>query len=449
MIYGVFSIAVFTSLLLSELRYKGLTLLMIFLVGSFMRLSIPTIQMSIEAIGGEKFSYSYDYTAYVFPCSVAMNIYYMLFILVTTYFAKDKFIAIKFDALFNIPFFNTIVVLVFIIGSLVRLIPDNITFMDSLRRMLLLLPRAALLLLAFYCAYNKKKSSHILFKLLILYEIFYSTFFDFYKGRVVEPIILFLLYYYLKCRNDSIKVVNAKMITLLVSSFAFTFLFVFPFITTKRVEANWDPGTNMTFSTYSNADIINKVFSGKSIKYEDSFEDESSANDRQNAIPHNAIFYRAAVTEGFSPLMLEYPFSFPIPRWLGGEGSQPSKNPGYMAAAYLYNGNFIVSDTAETYSSSYMGAFASSFFWGGWLAVLLMCLLNGWLIVRVLEFSLSHPKNLFAILLLLDILLGALNCYEEVLDGGFARARSYLFLLIPAFITSMFSGKRKKIARNL
>lgn len=446
--YGIYSIIITTALLLSELRYKGLSLLLIFLVGAYMRLLLPTIQMALEAIAGEKFSYSYDYTGYIFPCAVAMNIYYMMFILALTKFAKDKNLAIKFDALFSIPYFNALVIFIFIIGSLVRLIPDNITFMDSLRRMLLLLPRAALLLLTFYCAYNKKKSSHILYKFLILYEIFYSVFFDFYKGRVIEPVALFILYYYLKCRNEGNNVINVKMITLLLSSMAFIYFFIFPFITTKRIEANWDPVTNLTFSSYSNIEIAKKVLSGKSIKYDENFEGESSANDRQNAIPHNAIFYRAAITEGFNPIMLEYPFTLPIPRWLGGGGSQPSENPGYMVNAYLENGDFIVSDSGEMYTSSYMGAFASSYFWGGWIAVLMMSIFNGWVIVRVLEFSLKHPKNMFAILLLLDVVLGALNCYEEIQDGGFIRARGYLYLLIPALVINILFGKRAITSRK-
>lgn len=447
LIYGVYSIIIFAALLLSELRFKGLTLLMVFLVGAFMRLLLPTIQMASEAIGGEKFSYCYDYTDYVFPCAVAMNIYYMMFILALTKFAKDKNLAIKFDTLFNIPFFNTLVVIIFVIGSLVRLIPDNITFMDSLRRLLLLLPRASLLLLTFYCAYNKKRSSHVLFKFLIIYEIFYSIFFDFYKGRVMEPIIFYLLYFYMKCRNDGKNVINAKMIVLLLSSLVFVYLFVFPFITTKRVEANWDPGTNIAFSSYSNIDIIKQVLSGKSIKYNDNFADESSAHNRQNSIPYNAIFYRAAILEGFNPIMLNAPFSLPVPRWMGGKGSLPSENPGYMATAYMNNGNFIVNDNELVYSAGYIGAFASSYFWGGWIAVILMSIFNGWVIVRVLEFSLRYPKNMFAILLLLDIVLGALNCYEEVLDGGFMRARGYLILLIPAAFVNLF-GKRKIVIKH-
>lgn len=447
LIYGVYSIIIFAALLLSELRFRGLTLLMVFLVGAFMRLLLPTIQMASEAMGGEKFSYCYDYTGYVFPCAVAMNIYYMMFILALTKFAKDKNLAIKFDTLFSIPFFNTLVVIIFIIGSLVRLIPDNITFMDSLRRMLLLLPRASLLLLTFYCAYNKKRSSHVLFKFLIIYEIFYSIFFDFYKGRVMEPIIFYLLYFYMKCRNEGKNIINAKMIILLVSSLVFVYLFVFPFITTKRVEANWDPGTNIAFSSYSNIDIVKQVLSGKSIKYDDNFEGESSANNRQNSIPANAMFYRAAIIEGFNPIMLNAPFSLPVPRWMGGKGSLPSENPGYMAAAYLKNGNFVVSDNEGTYSAGYMGAFASSYFWGGWVAVILMSIFNGWVIVKVLEFSLMYPKNMFAILLLLDIVLGALSCYEEVLDGGFMRARGYLILLIPAAFLNLL-GKRKIVVKH-
>lgn len=443
-VYGGISIVFFTLILLSELRYKGLTLLMIFMVGAFMRLLIPTIQMALEANVGGKFSYSYDYTAYVFPCTVAMNIYYMMFIIALTHFAKDKYFAIKFDALFNIPFFNTFVILFFIIGSLVRLIPDNITFMDSLRRMLLLLPRASLLLLTFYCAYNKKQSSHRLFKFLICYEIFYSTFFDFYKGKVMEPIFFFILYYYLKCKNEDKNVLNTRMIALVTSSFIFMYLFVFPFITTKRVEANWDPGTNMTFSSYSNIDIIKQVLFGKSLKYVDEFKEESSANDRQNSIPPNALFYRAAIKEGFNPIMLEAPFALPIPRWLGGEGSLPSKTPGYMVDAYMKSGNYTVSDLAETFSAGYMGAFASSYFWGGWIGVLIMTIFNGWVIVKMLEYSLRHPQNLFALLLLLDLVMGALSCYEEVTDGGFIRARGYVLLLIPAVFTNLLFGKRKK-----
>ena len=446
--YGIYSTIIFASLLLSELRLNGLNILMIFYMGAFLRLTIPTIQMANDALNGETFSFQHNYTNYLFQCAVAMNIYYMLFILLIAKFAKDKSLLIDMSTLFNIKHINIFVIVVYSIGFIARLIPVFINFADTFRRFVSYFPTISILVLAFYCAYTNKKSSYRLFVILTIAEILYAILLGFFKGAIMIPLVIFLLYYYLKCKNTGKRLVSLRFIMYIGGAITFLFLFVYPFMETKRMESQWDPATNITYGDYNSLDIAMRVLRGE-VKNESETASEA-ANSRQSALPVNTYFYMSAITHGYQTRILKPALRIPIPRWLGGRGSRMSDHQGYLATAWLQDGNFIVSEYG-IHSASYVGAFASAFFWGGWPAAVLMCIFNSFVIVSLLQFCYKNSRNPFALLILLQLVTGALNCYEEIHDGGVSRAVNWGVMVILALIikqlSNIFFHEKKGIKR--
>lgn len=439
--FGYYSIAVFATLLLFELRYPGIDLFMIFIGFSFLRLLMPTITMAEEGLKGETFMFHRNFTDYVFPCVVGMNIYYVLFILLLTQFSKDKMLSIKLDAIDYIPHKRLFIFLIYIVGFLVRLIPSYISFMDTLRSYMSLFPTLALLIYAFIASKKNNKKDTLLFTFLVIVEISYAVFFGFYKGAVVRPFIFFLMYYYLKIKNSGGSLFTPKFI-LSVGFFAlFLFFFIYPFMELKRYESGWDPATDITYYDYSNIEIFEKVVKGD---YEfDKEEQQSGMADRQNAIPTNAYFYMAALNDGFQTRIVKSSLTLPIPRWLGGNYGLED-NQGYLTNSYLHQGNYYVSPYG-IHSSAYIGLFGGAFFWGGWLAVLLMCSFNAWFIPRLLSISMNNIKNPFALLILFHILMESLACFEETSDGGLNRLKTYCIFLIIAIIYNRLFLNRKLI----
>lgn len=440
-IYGYYSIFIYVLLLLSELRYRGLSLFMIFLVGTFSRLVLPTISMAQAANDGENFSFYINYTDYIFYTSLAMNMYYMMFMLTLTYFAKDKNLSINLNVLYGIKHLSVYVIIIYILGFIARALPDTITFADSLRRYLSLFPTLALLILAFYCAYRNSKAYLILYIVLTVLDIGYAIFFGFYKQPIVLPGVIFVLYYFLRCRNIGKPFLNARFILYIALFGLFVYSFVFPFITLKRSVAYWDPATNITLGNYDNIELIEDVIRGRVADNYSSEERTDAIADRQNAITKNAYFFKSADLYGFHTDIMKQSLSLPIPRFLGG-GSKIENHQGYMASSYMDNGNFKVSKYG-IHAATYLGAFASAFFFGGWLATILMCIFNGWLISWMLRFSMKNARNPFAVFLLLQLVYGSLACFEETHDGGLDLARNLLIIVILTLVTNIFLKKKK------
>lgn len=443
-VYGIYSAVIFAILLISELRQRGIGLLIIYLAFSYLRLLLPTIQMSLDASEGVKFSYQHNYTDYIFPCSVAMNMYYMLFIIGLTYFAKEKSLSLNLEKIFIIKHISIYLTILFFVGLFAQILSDILmVFGNNFFSLLSVLSSLAIMLLAFNCAYSEKKSLKRLFIFFIVIEEIYAIFFGFYKGNVVFPILFYLLYYYLHCRNKGKKLLNGPFIVSVLLSLLFIFYFVYPFMTIKRDEAQWDPTIGVVNDNYSTIDIIERVLNGEEGNYVKESKSEA-ISDRQNALTTNTYFYMSAIKNGYQQRIINNIFIYFVPRWLGGEGINVTNAPGSLATSYMRDGNFSFSDD-EYATFSNIGMFGSGYFYGGWVATLLLCLFNAWLIASLLNYSLNNTRNIFALIIFTQIVSGAVSCYEEVADGGLYRAKTWLLYFILSTILNFFFLWRKKL----
>ena len=442
-IFGFYSAIVFAILLFSELRQKGIGLLAIYLAFSFLRLIFPTIQMSLGAADGEKYSYQFNYTDYIFPCSIAMNMYYMLFVIGLTYFAKDKSLSLNIDKLFKIRHISKYITIMFGVGFVAQIVSELLTiFANPIINILSALSLLAIMLMAFHCAYSETKSLKRLFVIFIIIQEFYAIFFGFYKGGVVSPLFFYLLYYYLHCRNVGKRILNGKFVLYLILAILFVYYFVYPFMTIKRDEAQWDPTIGVVNYNYSTIDIIIRVFNGEEGNYV--MESKSDAiSDRQNSLTTNAYFYMSAIKNGYQQVLINNVFIYFVPKWLGGEGIDITKAPGSLATSYMRDGNFSFGeDEYATFSN--IGMFGSGYFYGGWLATIVFCLFNAWLISALLHFASNNTSNIFALLLFVQIISAAISCYEEVADAGMYRAKTWLLYFILAILLDRIVMLKKK-----
>lgn len=452
--YGVYSAVVFAILLISELRQNGIGLLAIYLAFSYLRLILPTIQMSLYATEGIKFSYQHDYTDYIFPCSVAMNMYYMLFIIGLTYFAKEKSLSLNLEKIFVIRHISIYITILFLIGLVAQILSDILLiFGNNFFSLLSALSSLAIMLLAFNCAYSEKRSLKRLFVFFIVVEEIYAIFFGFYKGNVVFPLCFYLLYYYLHCRNKGKKLLNSSFVVSVLLTMLFIFYFVYPFMTIKRDEAQWDPTIGVVNDNYSTIDIIQRVLNGEEGNYvkEGNYGKGSKSeaiSDRQNALTTNTYFYMSAIKNGYQQRIINNIFIYFVPKWLGGEGINVTNAPGSLATSYLRDGNFSFSeDEYATFSN--IGMFGSGYFYGGWIATLLLCMFNAWLIASLLNYSLNNTRNVFALIIFTQIVSSAISCYEEVADGGLYRAKTWLLYYILSIMLNIVVLWGKGIRQTL
>jgi hypothetical protein len=442
-VYGIYSALVFAILLIPELRQKGIGLLMIYLAFAYLRLILPTIQMSLDAYDGEKFSFQHDYTDYIFPCSVAMNMYYMLFVIGLTYFSKDKMLSLNLENIFKIKYISIYLTIMFVIGFVAKLLADIFAILGNQSfNILSSLSTLSVLIMAFYCSTLEDKRMKRLFILFLAIEEFYAIFFSFYKGAIVGPLVFYSLYYFLYCKNTNRKIFNGRLVLTYISVLLFIFYFVYPFMKIKRGEAQWDPTIGAVNENYSNIDIIKRVFNGEEVNYEEGNASDAISS-RQNSLTFNTYFYMSAIKNGYQQKLINNVFIYFIPSWLGGEGINVTNSPNRLATAYLDNGDFLVNKD-EFHSFSYCGMFGSAYFYGGWIATILLCLFNAWLISALLFYSVNNTRNVFALLIFTQLLTGALVCYEEVAAGGVYRAKAWLLYYILAIMLDVVLNLRKR-----
>jgi hypothetical protein len=447
--YSIWGLYVYISLLLSELRYRGLSILLLYLVGTITHLAYPAFEMSQEALRGKEFWFFHNYTDYIFPTAIAMNIWYMIFIIATTHFSKNKVLAFDISSLLQRKNMLTYILVIYIVGVLVRFFPQLIFFSDTIKLFIEYFPSLALLLLAFYCAYNENKRAFTLMIVILIFEEYYAIFFGFTKNIIVFNLLYILLYYFLRQRNKGKRLFTPKFIVVVALFFAFVILFVFPFMNMKRIVSSWDPLTNKTYSQYSNIEIIEDVLSGEAMKfYRQTNQGESAAEglaNRFNFIPFNAYFYMSADKEGHNQILLEGTMTYLLPRILrGGEALDEELNYHLLATAYINTGTWNIYSMPYN-SGTPTGSFGGAYLWGGWLAVILVCLINAFIFTKVLMYCMSYQRNLFSIIVIMMILMSSLGAFEETHDGGVARNVIYLEYVFLVYITSsLFGIKRDK-----
>lgn len=439
--YGLLLAGIHTALLFSELRHRGLGLLLLFYTGSFMRLVLPIIENSQKAIEGEKFAYFYDFTDFLFPAAIAMEIYYMLFVLGLTYFSRDKMLSIDISPLFKIRHFNWIISIMYILGLLYLYAPELFSFMGFMSMILDFLNQICLIAMAFYCAYKDQRSSKILFHIFIILNLLIAIFFGFYKGNIILPLVFYMLYYVMRKRIKGERVITFKFVSISLIGVFFLFSFIYPFMTAKRAIAGWNPTDGAT-QKYSNIEIIFDVLNNSTYKFEDTTQDQVSS--RLNSLDCNAYFYMFANEYGYHQDVLFACFRQFWPKWLGrNTNDDVMLKPGYMLTSYMEYGHVVRNPSR---SAANAGRFASAYFWGGWPAAIFMCLFNAFLISFLFEMSKKNVTNIFSMLIFFTILMGALHCFEEgTHSGGFSRAIILLIQYVLLKLTKNINFKHRTI----
>lgn len=451
LVYSVWSIAVIVLLIASELRFRGLNILLIFLLGVLLKNSLPSFGIAKDCMAGIKFSHYYEYTDYLFPCTVAMSMYYSLFILAYSRFSKGEILNINLPTTLKkitpFPFF----LLLYIVGFIVRLLPEHLQLVSAtLYTMLSNLSMMVPLLLALYCGQKYSKNLHRLLIVFIVIEVIYAIFFGFYKVKVVIPFANYLIYLYLHSRTYNKNLLTKKIIPFIVFLIVFILSFVYPFMNEKRIISQWDPATNTTHATYDNMKIISNVLSGESSKFYSESTDSNEKNgftDRMSALPANAYFYKMADKNGHNTIFLENAVLLKLPTVFFNKKTI-EMNPGFMAYSYMINGT-PDAKTLLWYSSNYLGNFAGAYMWGGWLAAFMMSIINAWITVWIWRFTIKNMQNIFSWLLLYAIIFGMLNCFEENNhDGGVARIIGYAVNIFFVLITNFIFNPNKQIRRG-
>lgn len=448
--FSIWGLYVYISLLFSELKYKGLNILLLYLIGVITHLAYPAYEMSLATIGGDKFSFLLDYTDYIFPTILAMNIWHMIFIISTTYFSKNKILALDISSFIQSKNIFTIIIIIYIIGILIRLFPQIIFFSDSIKLFIGYFPTLTLMLLSIYCAFNKDKRAFSIMILILIYEIYYAVFNSFTKNAIIVNFLFILLYYFLRQKNEGKNIIKPKFVILISLFMVFVIFFVFPFMNMKRFTSSWDALTGKFETQYSNMDIIEDVLSGEAQKFYNTTNYGKSSSEgffeRSNSIPYNAYIYMSGDKESFNPILIKGTMTYLLPRFLrGGKEHDVSLNYHLLTTSYINAGSWDVN--ALPYNSGTpTGAFGGAYLWGGWFAVVLVCILNAFVFSKVLLFCISYQRNLFSLVLILMILMNTLGSFEETHDGGVSRDITYIMYVFLVYSTSKFFGiKREKL----
>ena len=438
--YGVWSVCIYSILLFSELRFRGLGLFALFFIGAIMRHAMPIIDHSLSAMDGWKFSFFYDYTEYIFPAAIAMEIYYMLFVLGLTHFSRDMMLSIDMSLLLKVRHFNTIIVLAYLVGVIYNLFPYWFDSLGWLRMIFSSLCQIVLVALAFYCSYYDSKFSKLLFYVFIFTNIFIAIFLGFYKGAIIMPLIIYALYYVLHKRVRGERLITIRSIIIIIMTLYFMLFFVYPFMNAKRYAAGWNPTDGVT-NEFSNTEIIKDVISGSNNTFIESSSEQISS--RLNSLDCNAYFYMLSNEHEHHQDILLACFRQFWPKWLGRDAENDIMfRPGYMIKSYFENGHVVRNPTL---SSGNAGRFGAAYFWGGWPASIFMCMFNAFLISFLFQESKKKIRNVFALLIFLSIVMGSIDCFEESThSGGFSTAIMWIIQYILLYITSNIRFSRSK-----
>lgn len=444
-LYGWILLAIYFALLWSEFRFSGLNLYCVYVIGITFRLALPVIILSNAALNGDSLIIDdNDVTGYVFKTSLAMNSCYMLFILLLSHFLRKTILCLNLSSYFYSKKFLKYIFGIYAFVFLIRIFPYLLSFSDTIRFLCLSLSYVVLLFLAFYCAYNPKdKKVLLLFFLIDIIEILYHTLFGFFKGPIAISACFLLLYYFFKCKFQGKPILSFKFTIYLSVFLSFLLLFIYPFISIKRIVAQVDPSTGVPTQSYSNLDIIRTI---ASYNLED-VEEGNALNElmeRESAILPNAQFYMFTKQSGTHQEIIINNFRMMIPAIIN--PNKKRMDSGRMVVSYAQSRTF---DSYDIQSSGYCGVFGGSFFWGGILGVILTVVINAFVISRLLKYGIKNIDNPLAVMLIVMVLMNAVNAFEEVHDGGIIQNVNYLLMLLLVYlITQIFrSFKRLKLVK--
>lgn len=417
LLYAFWQFFVYGKMLYSELRTPGLNMLSLFFLGALMTVALPSYSYAVGLIGEKNFYCldTYEITDFVFRTSAAMNVYYSFFILILTRFSNNRLFIVDIDYIAKKYNLFIVIIFLYLIAMIFRALPFLAMISSTLDQFAGSLPLLVVFLLAIYCGLSYKKNKYYWLFLVILFSEITSAFiFGLYKGTIIIYSSMYLLYYYLHTRTLGKKLINASSVILGLSFLIFIFYIVFPFVMIKRIESGFRLNAEEETKEVDNVDILMRVLTFDYDFSEISGEEDNSSafTGRMSAVYSNAFFYQDAYTNGYHNDMLKMSFQKVVPRFVWPE--KPEGSDGNMTYSYMKGKDFNPLDI----SSNYIGIFAGSYFWGGWIAVVFMCIINAWVIAFLFKTCFSNLNNIFAWIILAMILIPVMRCFEESCDGG-------------------------------
>lgn len=442
LVYSLNSAFVFAFLIREEIvNFKGLSINLLLLTGYILRLVLPSVSKSIDALDGKHFAFllpQNDVTDYMFPTVVWMNIYYMIFYWCVLKWGHHLKIEDKLRPIFLKWEWSKLTVPMFIIGLIYKIIVSYLPagvipqFVSSIFGQMVVIAIFGQMFNVLFRPSGKNRNIFFIFLVLSTWQ---SMFFGFYKSAIMMNLIYYLLYYFLDCKYHHKRVFSSKFIIGCGMIFLIIDLVVYPFMTTKRIISGWDV-TEGAIATkeFSNIDILLDVIKGDG-KHE---IQENSATDRLDAIPANAFFYKECCVRGIRTSQVAINnIELLVPRFLN--PNKHNSQAGLMVYAYATTGSFNNYDSAV--SNNYIGQFASAYLIGGALMALLLAFVNGWFIAMYYNFLLKRLHNLFAMGLLFPLLMTSLLAFEEIHDGGFlSMGYKLAMMLILLTLMKFFPG---------
>ena len=210
---------------------------------------------------------------------------------------------------------------------------------------------------------------------------------------------------------------------------------VYPFITIKREVAQWDIAAGgVVNASYSNMEILNEVLTGR--KKDEKSNTGSRAVDRLDALSVNSFFVDYVnKSESYNYEFIKESVHGMTPRFLNKD--KHASRAGLMATSLFHSGTTGNYDV-ET-SNSYIGQTASAYMVGGVFLVLLLACINGYVLSKYYTYLTRHLNNLLAFLFFVILLVGSINGFEEIHDGGLNRCVFYCLYMVLISITNKSS----------
>ena len=442
LIYSIFSFSVFMYMIFLEIRYyEGLTIRFLFLIGALLRLSVPSVEKSIAMLTEEVSQLQFmgnDITNYVFPTILWINLYYMVFLYFFIHFSKgytlersflpvlQKFRVDIFSVIFYaIGYAYNLYSLAFPVGFIPTIIQNALTNLANVGSLMIVIDTA----------YNYTRGKYMLMILEVIGLVYYGLFYSFYKSVIVLPLLLLVLFYFMRSFQYKKKIFNIKLVLVAGTIVLFFAFFVYPFMSTKRVEADFQAQTNRAMATYSNEEIIKDVIEG-----ETQIEENSNTMDRLDVVSPNSFFYGDVDRHKQHHWdLIESNIKLMIPRFLYPE--KEDNNTGLKAYSYALTGSF---NNYSFYNCFiFVGLFAGAFFAGGWVFAIFMAIINGIILAKYSDYIIKNISNIFALIFFFSLAMNVLSAFEEVHDGGIMRDIGFIINAMIVFVTGLLLKNKK------
>ena len=429
MLYAIICIFMYGGLLYDEIKqFKGIRINILILVAFIMRFVIPLCNKSIEGVQYDSVSLGEDndISNSIFETSILMNLYYSIIYFFFLKYSNKVYIEDYVKPYLKKYNITLVSIVLFFIGTIYNVITSfipNTLIPYTLANIFGNLSMMAILLQMLNASIYPTKQKSIIYVILIIIEVLRCFLFGFMKGPIMYALSFYILYTLLKAKYEKSAILTIKNALLVLSAFLFLNYIVTPFISIKRDVAQWDIASGgIIGSSYSNMDILENVLEGKYEK-----EENHPAIDRLDALSNNAFFINYTKKNNtYNYEFINESLHELIPRFLN-DNKHPARK-GLMATSILKYGNSANYD--NVFSNSYIGQTASAYMLGGFMMVVFLAILNGFVISKYYVFLIKHINNFFAAIFLVQLLILSLTGFEEIHDGGLLRCSLFIIYIV-------------------